>query len=209
MIQQTYESCVETGYTTIVATDDARIATEVVKFGGKYILTPKDCPTGTDRCAVAMEILQKNGVAIDCVINVQGDTPFVPVELIHGMADVLKNNEYDVVTAHTSFLSTLEIYDVNRVKMWMYGDRAVWFSRRYEPHSFCNGMVYKHIGIYAFTADTLHTIHTQEPVEEERKQRLEQLRWLQNGCVIHSVYTDQFIPSIDTPDDLRKINTSH
>ncbi|MCO5247327.1 MAG: 3-deoxy-manno-octulosonate cytidylyltransferase [Chitinophagales bacterium] len=199
MIQHVYERCLQAQRLSqvLVATDDERIADAVKGFGGKYILTKSAHQSGTDRCAEACQDFQ-----VDAVINIQGDEPKINHEQIDQVADMLIKGaeiatlakEIDATTAQSP-----NIVKVVKDKRNM----ALYFSRSLIPYR--SDVYFKHIGIYGYQKAILQKL-TLLPVSFlEVKERLEQLRWLENAYEIHVGLTMYESVSIDTPDDLLKL----
>ena len=213
IIQRVYERVAECVEITYVATDDERIYNAVKSFGGNVVMTSSEHRCGTDRCC---EALAKIGYDADIVINIQGDEPFVQREHIELLKSGFENEATDIVTLAVPFsveggLEALENPNSPKVVIDPSG-HALYFSRSVIPyirgversewlkhHTF-----YKHIGIYAFRAKTLKAI-TQLPHSSlEDAEKLEQLRWLENGCKIGVGVTDTETIGIDTPEDLNR-----
>lgn len=218
MIQHVYEKCkLARNLTNVyVATDDDRIAEVVSDFGGKYIMTSKHHENGTERCnEAAMKIFKD--IEFDFVVNIQGDEPFINPLLIDNLVDSLASG-IQIATAIKKISDNNQILDSNVVKVVFNKlDEAMYFSRL--PIPFFRGLspnqelirqndYYKHIGIYAFQKDILSKIVNFEISNYENSEKLEQLRWLENGLKIKVIETEFESFGIDTPDDLAKINIS-
>ena len=197
----------------IVATDDERIYDTVASFGGEVIMTSPNHKSGTDRCAEAYE---KVGYETDIIINVQGDEPFIATEQIETLIKCFDNEAIDIATLVKPFSAESSIdalENPNSPKVVINGaNEAIYFSRSVIPylrdversewlkhHTF-----YTHLGIYAFRTKTLSEITQlpQSPLEQTEK--LEQLRWLENGYRIGVGVTDIETIGIDTPEDLER-----
>jgi 3-deoxy-manno-octulosonate cytidylyltransferase (CMP-KDO synthetase) len=197
----------------VVATDDVRIAAEVERFGGCAIMTSEAHRSGTDRCA---EALTKMGGDYDVVINVQGDEPFIRREHIEALIACFNNPETEIATLAKPMTSAEDIADIhnpNSVKVVtdlrgraLYFSRAaIPFQRDVEQSEWSKRHTYlKHIGIYAFRAQTLRAVTSLEVSSLEQTEKLEQLRWLEHGYYISVAKTPYATMGIDTPEDLQR-----
>jgi len=193
-----------------VATDDNRIFNAVIAFGGKAIFTSDAHKSGTDRCAEAAALLEKD-MHFDVVINVQGDEPFIRAEQIKQLMDCFPGN-VEIATLIKEIESTEELFNPNRPKVVLDNDQnALYFSR--SPIPFVRGekennwlLVNKfwvHMGMYAYKKEILQKITKLVPGRLEGVEALEQLRWLENGYRIKTAVTSFQSIGIDTPEDLR------
>ncbi|MDA0729654.1 MAG: 3-deoxy-manno-octulosonate cytidylyltransferase [Bacteroidetes bacterium] len=203
MIQRVHQRVVDSGafQRVVVATDDIRIANVVSEFNGEVIMTSVDCPNGTVRCHEAAEQLEALGHTFDAVVNVQGDEPFVHPEQLQQLADMLHKPDAAVVTLAKSMPSGPDIQSPHRVKVVrnMLG-RALMFSRNPIPSG--DGPWLQHIGLYGFTRTALEALVQLSPTALEKRERLEQLRWLDHGWRIDVGTTAHMTPAVDTPEDL-------
>ncbi len=201
----------------VVATDSERVAEACRAFGGEVCMTSREHPTGTDRLAEAAELL---GLADDAVVvNVQGDEPMLPHQLIHQVADdLVAHEDARVATLCEPVGSAEELFDAHVVKVVrdaagyaLYFSRAPipWhrdgFSateRRLPP----GGSHYRHLGLYAYRVAYLKFFATHPPCELERLESLEQLRALHGGHRIHvAVALTPPGMGVDTPADLERV----
>ncbi|HEY5652861.1 MAG TPA: 3-deoxy-manno-octulosonate cytidylyltransferase [Pontiella sp.] len=193
----------------IVATDDERIADCVESLSIPDVqvsMTRPDHPSGTDRIAEAVEMLD-----IDAVINVQGDEPLIDPSLIDELADVISSTEWDMATAATPITDAEQINDPSVVKaLFNRNGQALYFSRATIPHIrepediSTENIYWRHIGIYAYRRDYLLKL-VQEPVcALENLEKLEQLRALDMGCRMKVIKTEDFGIGVDTPEDVAK-----
>ena len=194
----------------VVATDDVRIADEVMSFGGRYVMTDPNHRSGTDRCCEALDIL---GNQYDAVVNIQGDEPFIDPRQIDLLVDLISQEDVQLASLARRMDDEEELFSPNTVKVVMDKEgRAMYFSR--SPIPFMRnvdkeqwlekGDFYQHVGIYAYKADALRNIAAMQPTALELSESLEQLRWLENGMEIRMAVTDSVNVSIDTPVDLAK-----
>ncbi|MGB9877325.1 MAG: 3-deoxy-manno-octulosonate cytidylyltransferase [bacterium] len=205
LIQYVYEQAKKSKVLdeVIVATDDERILGAVEKFGGKAVMTSPSHPTGTDRCAEVAE-------RIDCdfVVNIQGDEPLIPPEVIDKVAEALRESTSEVpMTSAATIATGEERDDSNVVKVVM--DRkgtALYFSR--SPIPFLRNPVaptYRHIGIYGYRRDFLLKFVSLPQTPLEKTESLEQLRALEHGYRIKIVIVDYSPVGVDTPQDLERV----
>ena len=197
----------------VVATDDVRIAEEVERFGGCAIMTSEAHRSGTDRCA---EALTKMGGDYDIVVNVQGDEPFIRREHIEALIECFNNPETEIATLAKPMTSAEDVADIqnpNSVKVVtdlrgraLYFSRAaIPFQRDVEQSEWSKHHTYlKHIGIYAFRAQTLRAVTSLDTSSLEQTEKLEQLRWREHGYYISVAKTPYATMGIDTPEDLQR-----
>jgi len=212
MIQRVYEQVKKSTKLNevIVATDDQRIANTVLSFGGKVVMTSEHHQSGTDRCA---EVIA-NMPGFDIAINIQGDEPFIDPAQIDLLANCFENPHTQIATLVKEITLEEELFNINIPKVVRNNKgEAIYFSRQTIP--FLRGVekeqwlqkqtFYKHIGIYAYQADTLKVL-TQLPISTlEQVEALEQLRWLENGYAIQTAITTHETVAVDTKEDLAKI----
>lgn len=197
MIQWVYESAKKSKLlgSVIIATDDKRILDAAHKFTKDAVLTPQ-FNSGTDRLA----FVAKN-IECDIVVNIQGDEPLIKPEIIDSAISPLASNK-DIVagTIATEFENENEIKNPNNVKVIIDKNGfAIYFSRLPLPSSL------KHIGLYAYKKDFLKKYAEMAQTELELKEKLEQLRILENGYKIYVTKTDYKTIGVDTKEDLEKV----
>lgn len=219
MIQRVYEQASSSDLLSkvVVATDDDRIYNHVQDFGGNALMTDVGHTNGTTRCNEIVSILENSGESFDVVINIQGDEPMIEPEQINMVASIFNNPEAQIGTLAKKISDTKELFDQNVVKVTMSNNRkALYFSR--QPIPFCRGTenddwlnitdYYKHIGIYGYRTEILKQITNLPLGKLEMAESLEQLRWLENAINIYVDITDFESIAIDTPEDLRKLETN-
>ena len=209
VIRMTYENVVATNLfdDVFVVTDSDLIFDEIVSHGGKAIKSIKDHETGSDRIAEAVA-----NIECDIVLNVQGDEPFVNTK---ALADILTSFEgelgkkVDVATLKEAVYEIEDINNPNFVKVVTdVNDFALYFSRSAIPFARETNFTanyFRHIGIYAFRKDALLKFSTLEMRQNERAEKLEQLRYLEYGMKIKVIKTESIGVGIDTPEDLVKL----
>ena len=211
VIRRVYEQACKALDTVVVATDDERIYDDVESFGGKVVMTRADHTCGTDRCLEAYEAIttpawRAQNDTDTVVINIQGDEPFIQPEQIEALMACFNDPQTEIATLVRPFTdqdTQADLEDVNTPKVdWnKQTGEAIMFSRKVIPQG---GPYYRHIGIYAYRADVLAKITRLEQSPLEKAERLEQLRWLENGYCIHVGVTDMPTIGIDTPEDLAR-----
>jgi 3-deoxy-manno-octulosonate cytidylyltransferase (CMP-KDO synthetase) len=195
----------------VVATDDERIFNHVQDFGAQAVMTSAEHPSGTDRCLEAFISIKSDA---DCIINVQGDEPFVDAAQLSSLIQLIAKADVSIATLAKKITDTSALFDPSKVKVVFDNhSRALYFSRHAIPfvrnaeeshwkdmHTF-----YKHLGLYAYKPEKLNEICALQPSALEKAESLEQLRWLENGHTIHVAITEIESPAIDTPEDLQAV----
>ncbi len=216
MIQRVYEQASKSKMLrrVIVATDDERIAIEVRTFGGEVMMTNESHRSGTDRCAeVARELRNSLGNKV-VIINIQGDEPFIDPAQIDELCKCFIDPIVELATLTTKFSSEEELLNVNTIKVVKdHNGFALYFSRLAIPY--CRDSqsgvsdnlneYHKHIGIYGYRAEALENIANMKESFLEKTEKLEQLRWLENGFRIMTAESNHLSISIDTPEDLKNV----
>lgn len=212
LIQYSYENAIKSNaYKVIIATDDKRIKSVCEYFGAKVLMTNKNHTSGTSRIAEAITKLNLKDNEI--VVNLQGDEPLLPFELINQVADNLKSSKVKVTTL-CERIKKYEIFkDPNCVKVVFDKDNyALYFSRatipcnRDDKNNSLKFGAYKHIGIYAYYAGFIKNYLQLSPSAIENIEKLEQLGILFHGYKIHiDIAKKSSGIGVDTIDDLKKI----
>ena len=203
LIQHVWERCQQCARLDeiLVATDDARIAAAVERFGGRAVMTSPNHPTGTDRIAEAA----RSESAATHVVNIQGDEPLIEPALIDELAAVMAADPaLDMATAANPLdPADPAVVDPNVVKVVTALDgRALYFSRSPLPYfrNIVPGLpVLRHKGLYAYRRAFLERFVTWPPSPLEQAESLEQLRALENGAFIKVLLTNDTSPGVDTP----------
>ena len=208
MIQHVYERACQAQLPdeVVVATDNELVEQAVIGFGGKAVMTSPDHPSGTDRLAeVALKYPD-----VDIIVNVQGDEPMIPPEIIDRLAEAFEGDA-DLNMATMKVVMDEEDYD-NPAAVKVVTDQhgfALYFSRslmpypRNKPEGY---KVFKHVGIYAYRRNFLLKYAALTPTPLERAESLEQLRALENGYKIKVLESDFRGIGVDTPEDLAAVN---
>jgi 3-deoxy-manno-octulosonate cytidylyltransferase (CMP-KDO synthetase) len=219
LLQWVWQSAMASGAASVlIATDDERIRAAASEFGAECIMTSAQHASGTDRIA---EVVRARGFAAeDVVVNLQGDEPSMPAEVVSTVARALRDVALsDIATAVAPIESLREFLDPNCVKALRGGDgRALYFSRAPvpwprdnvvagEPASFAGA--WRHIGIYAYRVRSLLQFAAWPPTPLETTEKLEQLRALEHGMHIHLVTLAHSPPAgVDTPEDLERVRAA-
>lgn len=209
VIRHTYDNTVKTGVfdEVMVVCDSEIIYNEIVNNGGKAVMSQKEHECGTDRIAEAVA----GRTDVDIVVNVQGDEPFTqkaPLEKLLQVFEGEAGKQVQVASLMQELKDWKAIEDPNYVKVAV--DKhfnALFFSRSVIPYprdKQVRSVYYEHIGIYAFRRQTLLDF-TQMPVSPlEAAEKIECLRYLENGIPLKMVVTEYMGVEIDTPEDLLK-----
>jgi 3-deoxy-manno-octulosonate cytidylyltransferase (CMP-KDO synthetase) len=185
------------GVGVLVATDDARIMQHAKEINVPAVLTPVDCACGTDRALAAIEQLPTQP---EYVINLQGDAPLTPVNVISALLHTLRDHQ---VVTPAKQLSWAELDDLRRSKhtspfsgtsvVFDKNNRALWFSKQIIPALRTEerlraqahfSPIFQHLGIYGYTTEILKTFASLPMGHYEQLEGLEQLRLLENGYPI-------------------------
>ena len=214
MIQHVYERASEQLDHVVVATDDIRIANCVKAFGGDVEMTSQQHKTGTNRCLEAYKKWnEKLKITPSIIINIQGDEPLLSKDHLTKIISCFEDTSTTIASLGLALSSTdmLEPGNVYLVKDKL--DRALYFSR--NPIPFLRDVpkekwtqyhnYYQHIGIYGFTVKALEEFCALSESDLEEKEKLEQLRWLENGQEIKIAITNQISQPVDTAKDLNKV----
>ena len=218
MIQRVYEQARLCDQLTrvLVATDSEVIEGHVNEFGGDVVMTSKEHQSGTERCAEAVNIVDKDafGKGTDIVINIQGDEPFIHPQQIAEVIGCFENQTTGIATLARKISVEEDIFNPNVVKVVFDDNQIVlYFSRSAipairdaDPGTWLNhGTFFRHLGIYGYRTTVLKQLVELPVTALEESESLEQLRWLQHGFPV-SIRESSFQSiSIDTPADLQKL----
>ena len=208
MIQWVYEQAKKAAIPAevIVATDDTRVYDAVQAFGGCACMTREDHPNGTSRLA---EVAEKYPDA-DVIVNVQGDEPMIPPEIIDRLAQAFAEEPDLKMATMKTRMQESEYDDPSAVKVVTdKNGYALFFSRSLLPYPRNKSglfKVYKHVGIYAYTRTFLMQYAAMAPTPLEQVESLEQLRVLENGYRIKVLESDFQGVGVDTQADLDAVN---
>lgn len=207
VIWRTYEAVRSTGVfdEVMVVTDSDVIYNEIIQQGGKAVMSKREHESGSDRIAEAVETMED----VDIVVNVQGDTPFTQKEPLEKLMKVFEGEDgkkVQVASLMQEMTDWNDIEDPNFVKVAVDKNfNALFFSRSVIPYprdTSAGPTYYEHIGIYAFRRNALLQF-TKTPVSMlEAAEKIECLRYLENGIPMKMVVTEYMGVEIDTPEDL-------
>lgn len=218
MVVRTAERALECGADAVfVACDSPAIVKACEEHDIKALLTDPNCPTGTDRLAEAAAALGLTDDTI--VVNVQGDEPLIPINVIRAVAeDLEKHDDCAIATAAHPISDAEHFFNPNVVKVEIDAKgRALTFSRAPLPwprDAFRSNksvlpedlLAYHHIGLYAYRAGFLKAFPKLAPAPIEKFESLEQLRALWHGYRISVLILDENLPSgVDTAEDLERV----
>ena len=205
VIRHTYDATVATNLfdDVVVVTDSDIIYKEILTHGGNALMSRQNHESGSDRIAEAAATMD-----VDIIVNVQGDTPFVKKEPLEKLLFQFNDASVQVASLMQSLDDDELIADPNYVKVAVDKNmNSLFFSRSVIPYRRNKEMsivYYEHIGIYAFRKQALLNF-TQWPVSPlEDAEKIECLRYLENGVSLRMVITDYMGVEIDTPEDLKK-----
>ncbi len=205
VIRHTYENTVATGLfdEVIVVTDSDIIFTEITAAGGKAVMSQHEHESGSDRIAEAAAEMD-----VDIIVNVQGDTPFVKKEPLEKLLKQFDDPSVQVASMMQVLTDRNDIMDPNFVKVAVDKNmNSLFFSRAVIPYPRDKEFpttYYEHIGVYAFRKQVLMNF-TQWPMTPlECAEKVECLRYLENGIPLRMIVVDYMGVEIDTPEDLEK-----
>ena len=206
VIRHTYDNTVATGLfdEVVVVTDSQIIYDEIANHGGKAVKSIKEHESGSDRIAEAVA-----GMEVDIVVNVQGDEPFVQKEPLEKLLRVFEGEAGKNVQV-ASLMQVMKeqqfIDDPNYVKVAVNNNMdALFFSRSVIPYprdKQLTPVYYEHIGVYAFRKEALMNFTNWPMTPLEAAEKIECLRYLENGVTLKMVVTEYMGVEIDTTEDL-------
>jgi 3-deoxy-manno-octulosonate cytidylyltransferase (CMP-KDO synthetase) len=205
VIRTTYDNTVATGLfdEVIVVTDSEIIYNEIVSHGGKAKMSSKQHESGSDRIAEAIADMD---VAI--VVNVQGDEPFVQREPLQKLLHVFEDDNVQVASLMQVLTEAKFIADPNYVKVAVDKNmNSLMFSRSpipYQRDTTITPTYYEHIGVYAFRKQALLNFSNWPMTPLEAAEKIECLRYLENGIPLKMIVTEYMGVEIDTPEDLER-----
>lgn len=212
MIEHVWRRGIEAGVgEVVVASAEKSICDAIENVGGTAVLTDPAHPSGSDRIFEALQVVDPKG-EVDIVINLQGDLPTLDPALITQTIEILSDDGFDISTLAVEITDASERTDPNVVKAVLSfrpltvstGDvaKALYFSRGAVPYG--GGALYHHIGIYGYRRAALEKYVGLPPSPLEQREKLEQLRALENDMTIGVGIVDTIPFGVDTPEDLEK-----
>lgn len=217
MIQRVYQRAIKANQLDglTVATDDERIYNHVKSFDGNVVMTSKNHQSGTDRCLEALDAYEKQShCKFDLVVNIQGDEPLIDPQNINVLVEKFNLNTIEIATLKRLISDNDELFSPNVVKIITdCNNKAICFSRNPLPYVagmpqnewITNQKFFKHIGIYAYRSAILQKITNLAVSNLEKCEKLEQLRWIENGYAVHAYETLSDVYAVDVPEDVNKI----
>lgn len=208
VIRHTYDNTVATGLfdEVVVVTDSDIIYNEITNHGGKARMSVKQHESGSDRIAEAIEDMD-----VDIVVNVQGDEPFVQKEPLEKLLATFTDESVQVASLMQVMYDEKFINDPNYVKVAVDKNmNALFFSRSPIPYlrdKNVSPVYYEHIGVYAFRKQALLNFTNWPMTPLEAAEKVECLRYLENGITLKMVVTQYMGVEIDTPEDLERAAT--
>jgi 3-deoxy-manno-octulosonate cytidylyltransferase (CMP-KDO synthetase) len=204
MVQRVYEATRASGLADVlVATDSEEIVDLGKRLGMRVEMTSAECKSGTDR---VREVARK--IAADVYINVQGDEPLARPEHIETLVSLMNREDVRVGTLMTP-CPAADVNNPNAVKVVVdRNGQALYFSRATIPYDRDGGgdiRYFKHLGFYAYRRNVLEAFPTLPHSALEEAERLEQLRFLENGIAIHAAETPFDTVGVDTEEDLKRV----
>ncbi|MEI8058850.1 MAG: 3-deoxy-manno-octulosonate cytidylyltransferase [Ferruginibacter sp.] len=208
VIRHTYDNTVATGLfdEVMVVTDSEIIFNEIISNGGKAMMSVGNHESGSDRIAEAIVDMD-----VDIVVNVQGDEPFVQKDPLEKLLLAFNDNKVQVASLMQVMYDEKFINDSNYVKVTVDKNmNALFFSRSRIPYlrdKNENPVYYEHIGVYAFRKQALLNFTNWPITPLEAAEKIECLRYLENGVTLKMVITQYMGVEIDTPEDLERAAT--
>ena len=191
----------------IVATEDKKISDEIKKYNGNVVLTSKKHQSGTDRIWEAFKKLKDKNLKY--IINLQGDEPTIcPKDIMRLNKTVIKN-KFDICTLASKIKSNKSLSNKNIVKVitnqkisYINASKAKLFTRNIKKN---NNKTYQHIGIYHYSVSALKKFCELKRTKNEIKNKLEQLRALDNNIPINVILAKKQVIGIDTKEDYKEL----
>ncbi len=214
LVQRVYENVKKTIKGDIcIAAGNQEIMEEAKKFGAMALLTDPNLPSGTDRIAAALKQIDPKGDKYDIVVNFQGDAVNVDPDINNKLIKIIEDTGCDMATCGMVFKSLEDAESPNNVKIVLglkngqKAGRALYFTRALAPYirnpeKVENKDYYHHIGIYVFKADAIRKFSSMEQGVLEKRESLEQLRFLENGYAIQALIVDKLKLQDDAPADI-------
>ena len=205
VIRHTYDNSMATGLFSevVVVTDSELIYDEITSHGGRAIKSVNEHESGSDRIAEAA-----SHIDVDIIVNVQGDEPFVKRGPLEKLLAAFSDPEVQVASLMQVLSDEKSIADQNFVKVVVDSrGNALYFSRSVVPfprNSEIPVVYYEHIGVYAFRKPALLNFTSWPVTPLEAAEKIECLRYLENGIPLRMVITKESSVKIDVPEDLEK-----
>ena len=199
-----------------IACGDEKIKEEAEKFGAMCVLTDPNLPSGTDRIATALKEIDPDGTKYDIAVNFQGDNINVDPAINNHLIKIIEETDCDIATCGMVFKTMKDAENPNNVKIVMgleEGEkqgRAVYFTRSLAPYirdpdTCAYKDYYHHIGIYVFKTSVLKKFLNMKEAVLEKREKLEQLRFLENGYHMQALIVDKIKLNEEAPADINTV----
>jgi 3-deoxy-D-manno-octulosonate cytidylyltransferase len=205
VIRHTYDNTVATGLfdEVLVITDSEIILNEILKNGGQAVMSKQQHESGSDRIAEAAA-----DITADVILNVQGDEPFVNRPALAALLDAFKDPSVQVGSLMKKITDPALVNNSNIVKVVVDQKmNSLLFSRSAIPYhrdKEITPIYYEHIGVYGFRKEALMQFTRMPMTALEKIEKIECLRYLENGIPLRMVITEEAAVKIDVPEDLEK-----
>ena len=198
LIERVFKNSITITENTYIATDSQKVLRHVQSFSTNIVMTSDAHISGTDRVFEAAENLKINDDTL--IINLQGDEPFMPKDLVIQLVEDFNNNSCDVVSACHPINNLDDLKNPNCVKVHCDSNN---YAKSFQRTLNTNELSMRHIGIYGYKMKTLRKLVNLKPTKNELFYKLEQLRFMDNNYSIYMTHYKNEIPSgIDTQEDV-------
>jgi len=208
LILHVYNRVKNTGlfHDVYVATDHTEIKTLIESAGGKAFMTDPELPSGTDRIISALAQIDED---YDHVVNVQGDEALISEDHLGPLISLLNAKQViDLATLCVANFDENDFQNPNCVKLVKAKDgRVLYFSRAAIPHDRDHSFksFYQHVGVYAFSKKAIQEIQGSVESALEKREKLEQLRWMEAGLEMHACEIQGPLIGVDTLEDVARV----
>ena len=198
LIERVFKNSITITKNTYIATDSQKVLRHVQSFSTNIVMTSDAHISGTDRVFEAAENLKINDDTL--IINLQGDEPFMPKDLVIQLVEDFNNNSCDVISACHPINNSDDLKNPNCVKVHCDSNN---YAKSFQRTLNSNELSMRHIGIYGYRMKTLRKLVNLKPTKNELFHKLEQLRFMDNNYSIYMTHYKNEIPSgIDTQEDV-------
>ena len=200
LIERVFKNSITITENTYIATDSQEVLQHVQSFSTNIVMTSDAHISGTDRVFEAAENLKINDDTL--IINLQGDEPFMPKDLVIQLVEDFNNNSCDVISACHPINNSDDLKNPNCVKVHCDSNN---YAKSFQRTLNSNELSMRHIGIYGYRMKTLRKLVNLKPTKNELFHKLEQLRFMDNNYSIYMTHYKNEIPSgIDTQEDVNQ-----
>ena len=198
LIERVFKNSITITENTYIATDSQKVLRHVQSFSTNIVMTSDAHISGTDRVFEAAENLKINDDTL--IINLQGDEPFMPKDLVIQLVEDFNNNSCDVISACHPINNSDDLKNPNCVKVHCDSNN---YAKSFQRTLNSNELSMRHIGIYGYRMKTLRKLVNLKPTKNELFHKLEQLRFMDNNYSVYMTHYKNEIPSgIDTQEDV-------